>query len=603
MLGIEPATPPPQPGAIGMRMRTHLVLLVFIALVPVIVFSAGMMFVVALHERQALQTSLKEKAVQLADGVDHELQRTIAKLEVLGQSAALREGDLQAFDGMARRVVQADGRWENLLLLGNGGEQIVNARLPFGSAMPKLNRPDLPVRAIQSLQPVVSDMAQAVVAARPLTAIYVPVVREGTVQYVLGATIEPPNWKEALNSQLPSGMHALLLDGQSSLITATAGEGAATNAPGLLDVAGDSRGIQERVRALLGRDAYVAFQKSSSSGWAVATFVPAEEFDADLRRSGTILAAGFVVLLAFGILLALMLGQRTTNSISDLVASVKAVAHGSQPLAMRPHVAEVAEASQALTETAALLSARWRREQAARAEVEAADRAKNVFLATLGHELRNPIAALRNGVEILKRGESANDTTRRATALMDRQSAHISRLVDDLLDLARIEQGKIELRKEVIDLRELLRSTIEDQHTALDGAGLRLSLDLPASAVWIHADRVRIAQVVGNLLHNAAKFTARGGEVRVSLRERGSHAEIRIRDNGSGIAPAALESIFEPFAQGEQDGARSGGGLGLGLALVKTLVTLHGGNVRASSQGKGQGAEFTVSLPGANEAA
>jgi signal transduction histidine kinase len=114
---------------------------------------------------------------------------------------------------------------------------------------------------------------------------------------------------------------------------------------------------------------------------------------------------------------------------------------------------------------------------------------------------------------------------------------------------------------------------------------------------------VRIAQVVGNLLHNAAKFTARGGEVRVSLRERGSHAEIRIRDNGSGIAPAALESIFEPFAQGEQDGARSGGGLGLGLALVKTLVTLHGGNVRASSQGKGQGAEFTVSLPGANEAA
>jgi signal transduction histidine kinase len=586
-----------------MRMRTHLVLLVFIALVPVIVFSAGMMFVMAMHERQSLQTSLNEKAVQLADDVDHELQRTIAKLEVLGQSAALREGDLQTFDAMARRVVKADGRWENLLLLGNGGEQIVNVRLGFGGPLPKLNRPDLPMRAVQSLQPVVSDMAHAVVAARPLTAIYVPVVREGTVQYVLGATIEPPNWKEALNSQLPSGMHALLLDGQSSVITTTAGDAATSNAPRLLDVAGDPRNIQERVRNWLGRDAYVAFQKSSSSGWAVATFVPAGEFDANLRRSGIILAAGFVVLLAFGILLALMLGQRTASSITDLVASVKAVAHGGKPLPMRPHVAEVAEAGQALTETAALLTARLRREEAARAEVEAADRAKNAFLAVLGHELRNPLGTLRNAVEILKRSESTSDTTRRATALMDRQTAHITRLVDDLLDLARIEQGKIELRKEVIDLRELLRSTIEDQHTALDGAGLRLSLDLPASAVWIHADRVRIAQVVGNLLHNAAKFTARGGEVRVSLRERGSHAEIRIRDNGSGIAPAALESIFEPFAQGEQDGARSGGGLGLGLALVKTLVTLHGGNVRASSQGKGQGAEFTVSLPGANEAA
>jgi signal transduction histidine kinase len=586
-----------------MRMRTHLVLLVFIALVPVIVFSAGMMFVMAMHERQSLQTSLNEKAVQLADDVDHELQRTIAKLEVLGQSAALREGDLQTFDAMARRVVKADGRWENLLLLGNGGEQIVNVRLGFGGPLPKLNRPDLPMRAVQSLQPVVSDMAHAVVAARPLTAIYVPVVREGTVQYVLGATIEPPNWKEALNSQLPSGMHALLLDGQSSVITTTAGDAATSNAPRLLDVAGDPRNIQERVRNWLGRDAYVAFQKSSSSGWAVATFVPAGEFDANLRRSGIILAAGFVVLLAFGILLALMLGQRTASSITDLVASVKAVAHGGKPLPMRPHVAEVAEAGQALTETAALLTARLRREEAARAEVEAADRAKNAFLAVLGHELRNPLGTLRNAVEILKRSESTSDTTRRATALMDRQTAHITRLVDDLLDLARIEQGKIELRKEVIDLRELLRNVVEDQHATLDRAGVRLTPDLPASAVWIHADRVRIAQVVGNLLHNAAKFTAQGGEVRVSLSQRGSDAEIRIRDNGLGIAPAALERIFEPFTQAEQDGARSGGGLGLGLALVKTLVTLHGGTIRASSQGKGQGAEFTVCLPGANEAA
>jgi signal transduction histidine kinase len=602
MLGTDSTTPSPPLPVPGMRMRTHLVLLIFIALVPVIVFSAGMMFLMAMHERQALQTSLREKAGQLADNVDNELQRTIAKLEVLGQSAALREGDLQAFDGMARRVVKADGRWENLLLLGNGGEQIVNVRLPFGSPLPKLNRPDLPMKAVQSLQPVISDMAHAVVAARPLTAIYVPVVRERTAQYVLGATIEPPNWKEALHSQLPSGMHALLLDGRLSVITTTAGD-AASDAPGLLDVSGDSRGVRERVRSLLGRDAYVAFQKSSSSGWTVATFVPAGKFDADLRRSGIILAAGFIVLLAFGIVLALVLGQRTASSISDLVASVKSVAHGGEPLAMRAHVAEVAEASQALNETAALLSARLQREKAARAEVEAADRAKNAFLAMLGHELRNPLATLRNAVEILKRSESTSNTTRHAMVVMDRQSDHISRLVDDLLDLARIEQGKIELRKVVIDLRELLKGAVEDQHALLDRAGLRLALDLPAAAVWIHADGVRIAQVVGNLLHNAAKFTPRGGEVRVSLRQRGSHAEITIQDNGVGIAPEALDRIFQPFTQGEQDGARSRGGLGLGLALVKTLVALHGGTVRASSRGKGHGAELTVSLPGANDAA
>jgi signal transduction histidine kinase len=599
----------------GTRLRTHLVLLICIALVPMILFSAATMGALAVHEHETLQTSLRDKAAQLASGVDSELQRTIAKLEVMGQSAALIGEDLQEFDSMARRVVQSDPAWENLLLLDSSGEQLVNVRLPFGAPLPKLNRPDLPLSAVQSLKPVVSDMAQAVIAARPLTVVYVPVVRDGRARYVLGAAIEPPNWREALHSRLPSGMHALLLDARSTVVTMTSDNGDASSGNGnassnngaadALVMGAASRGapsVQERVRSLLERDAYVAYQKSSFSGWTVATYVPADEFDSGVRRSAGILLGGFLVMLVFGVSAALLVGRRTAGSISDLVASVKAVAHGGEPLPVRGHVAEVNEAGQALTETAALLSARLRSEEAARAQVQAADRAKSAFLAVLGHELRNPLATIRNSVEIIRRTGPASEMSQRASAVLDRQSTHMARLVDDLLDLARIEQGKIELVREVVDLRELLKASMEDQRTVLEEAGLRLSLHLPTAAVWVLADRVRMAQVAGNLLHNAAKFTPSGGEIRVALGQQGNDAEIRVEDDGAGIEPEALERIFEPFMQADQEARRAAGGLGLGLALVRTIVELHGGTVRASSAGRGQGSRFTIRLPGANVA-
>ena len=593
------------PSPRGMGLRTHLVLLIFIAVLPLVAFSATMMVLLSRHEHRAMQASLAENAAKLAAGVDYELKRSIAKLEVLGQTSALASGDLRAFDAMARRIVVADPQWENLVLIGTDGEQLVNVRLPFGAHLPKLNRPDLPLRAARSLQPVISDLAYGIVAQHPLTVVYVPLVQEGSARYVVGAAIEPPSWKEMLTSQLPSGMRALLLDARGAVITSTGGAEAGGAQDGALrDVAAGSHpNIGQTVRTLVGQHAYIAYEQSAYSGWTVAAFVPAAEFDSRLRKSAAVMAGGFGVLIVFGLALALLLGRRTARAISELVASVKAVAHGSEPLPVRAHVAEVNEAGRALTETAALLAERLRRERAARAEVEAADRAKNAFLAMLGHELRNPVATIRNAVEILKRADASSEPAQRAVTVVDRQSAQITRLVEDLLDLARIEQGKIALRKEIIDLRELLQSVAEDQRGAVDRAGLRLAMDLPAAGVWVHADRVRIAQVIGNLIHNAAKFTPRGGEIRVALARHGGYAQVRVRDSGAGIDPAALERIFEPFVQAEQEGARAAGGLGLGLALVRTLVDLHGGTVRAASKGKGQGAEFTVSLPTADQAA
>lgn len=226
---------------------------------------------------------------------------------------------------------------------------------------------------------------------------------------------------------------------------------------------------------------------------------------------------------------------------------------------------------------------------------------KDEYLAMLAHELRNPLAPIRNSTELLRRLCKAEDTIIGALEVVDRQVVHMTRLIDDLLDVARISRGKIELRKENFELGELVRHTANDFKTDYENKGVDLSIFVPDKAIQIYADRTRIAQAIGNLLHNALKFTEPQGQVFVSLTEatlnEKSFGIVTVKDTGIGIDPNLLEQLFEPFVQGNQDLARSKGGLGLGLALIKGFANLHGGNVRASSAGPGYGSEFIFQIP------
>jgi PAS domain S-box-containing protein len=228
-----------------------------------------------------------------------------------------------------------------------------------------------------------------------------------------------------------------------------------------------------------------------------------------------------------------------------------------------------------------------------------ADRRKDEFIAVLAHELRNPLAPIRNAVQLLLRLGPDEPRLVRARQTIERQVRHQARLIDDLLDVSRITRGKIQLCSERLDLTRVIRDAVEDCGSVLAGAGVQLSLELPEEAVWVEGDAIRLAQVVGNLLQNAAKFTDQGGRVFVCLAvdRESQRAVIRVRDTGIGIEPEMLPHVFETFAQADRSLDRSLGGLGLGLALVKGLVDLHGGEVRARSEGLGQGAEFTILLP------
>ncbi|MGE5453489.1 MAG: ATP-binding protein [Acidobacteriota bacterium] len=235
----------------------------------------------------------------------------------------------------------------------------------------------------------------------------------------------------------------------------------------------------------------------------------------------------------------------------------------------------------------------------AQASLREADKRKDVFLATLAHELRNPLAPLRTGIAVLKAAPRGGGSipASRMLEIMERQIDMLVKLIDELLDVARISSGKIELSFEKVNLCDVVDRALESI-----GAGVRplthaLTVDLPPYPVWVRGDRSRLVQIVGNLLNNAVKYTPDNGAISLTLRTDGPHACIEVKDSGLGIPKDMLPRVFEMFAQVEGSRSRSQGGLGLGLSLVRSLLTLHGGSVAAHSEGPGQGSTFTVRLP------
>ncbi|RZI86128.1 MAG: response regulator [Rubrivivax sp.] len=233
----------------------------------------------------------------------------------------------------------------------------------------------------------------------------------------------------------------------------------------------------------------------------------------------------------------------------------------------------------------------------AEVQLQLSSQRKDEFLAMLSHELRNPLAPIRNAVEVIRRIAPPDPTLSWANDVMDRQINHLTRLVEELLDVARINQGKIVLQSEPVDLQGVITQSIETVRPFIDARGHTLTLDIGGPPVWMRGDFARLLQIVSNLLNNAAKYTEEGGTIHLSLAVQDGHAVISVKDNGIGIEEELLPNVFELFKQGTRSLARSQGGLGVGLTLVQRLVQLHHGRIEAISQGLGKGSEFRVHLP------
>lgn len=233
----------------------------------------------------------------------------------------------------------------------------------------------------------------------------------------------------------------------------------------------------------------------------------------------------------------------------------------------------------------------------AEAALREADRCKDEFLAMLAHELRNPLAPLRTGLEVLQRVPGDSEVAARTRRMMDRQITHMVRLIDDLLDVSRIRQGKLALHRRPVSVREVVDHAIEASQPQLQRAGHQLNVSVPEPAPWVDADPTRLAQVLSNLLHNAAKYTPDGGRITLTAQVSADEVSLCIADNGIGIPPAMLPHVFDLYTQVGHHAQRAQGGLGIGLSLARRLVTLHGGRLEAESAGTDQGSAFTVTLP------
>ena len=265
-------------------------------------------------------------------------------------------------------------------------------------------------------------------------------------------------------------------------------------------------------------------------------------------------------------------------------------------LALRESERQSRESAKALAELNEVL-------QESSNKLSAMDRRKDEFLATLAHELRNPLAPLRNGLQLLKLAKDDPGLLERTRHMMDLQLGQMVRLIDDLLDVGRISNDRIDLNKEVTSLDKVIRQAIETSGPLIDAQQHKLTIDIPAREIVLDADVVRLTQVFANLLNNAAKYTPRNGSISIKAEQRGDAVIVRVIDNGIGIPPEMLPRVFDMFMQVDKSLERAQGGLGIGLSLVKRLVEMHGGIVEAHSKGPGMGSEFVVRLPAAKIAA
>jgi CheY-like chemotaxis protein/anti-sigma regulatory factor (Ser/Thr protein kinase) len=230
-------------------------------------------------------------------------------------------------------------------------------------------------------------------------------------------------------------------------------------------------------------------------------------------------------------------------------------------------------------------------------KLQQASRRKDEFLAMLSHELRNPLAPIRNAAEVMRRIAPADAGISWAREVVERQVTHLAQLVDDLLDVSRITQGKISLKKEPVELGKVIQHSIETARSLIDARRHHLVVNVPSTPIWVHGDFARLSQVIGNILNNGAKYTSEGGRIELSASADRGEAIITVRDNGIGIDGKLLPHVFELFTQGERSLDRSQGGLGVGLTVVQRLVELHLGRVEVKSEGIGKGSLFRVVLP------
>lgn len=712
----------------SLSLRSHLVLLVLAALLPMLVFSAGLVVLLDRQERGRVERGLLETVRTLALAVDQELRSSMTALNALAALPRLDEDDLAPFYEVAQRVRVTQPTWESIVLIDPSGRQIFNLRRPFGTPLPPVGDRDALERVLRTRSPVVSNLFVGSVSQHKIISVQTPVIRDGRVKYVLAASFYLDTAARVLTvEKYPPEWIGEIFDGRGVIIARTRDREKWIGEPAPADVVAASRADADHWILTVTKEgirAYAVLRRSTLSDWTVALKIPEAVVHASLHRNLGLVAGVGAVLGLLALAFTGLVGRRIAAPITALASDARALGRGETPAVRPSAVREVREVAQALhaaaverqraedglrdreerlraifNQTAFGMSiadltgrflqvndaycrmtgyteaqlratdfgsithpddwpnnrdvirrmldgqipgfvldkryvrpdgsAVWVRNCAllirdrsgrpanivaltaditdrklaeaaleqAKQDAEAANAAKDQFLAVLSHELRTPLTAMLGWARMLRTGRLDEQQAARALEVIERNTNLQTQLVNDLLDVSRIVAGTLELDKQPVNLVPILEAALDSVRPHAETKAIHLESGLDPAGGLVLGDSLRLQQVVSNLLSNAVKFTPTDGRIAVTLRRHGGGVQISVADSGIGFDADAGRHIFDRFWQAERRRGREHGGLGLGLTISRYLVEMHGGTIRAESAGPGQGATFVIELP------
>jgi signal transduction histidine kinase/CheY-like chemotaxis protein len=598
-------SPVPQP------LRSRLFMLVASGLFPLAIAALiGTAYLIQ-QRRHDAQRSALELSRALSTAVDSELKSTIGVLETLAVSNALTANQLAPFRALAQRVAERQG-WRNVLLADPKGNIFLSSNIAIGGDAPRMPLdPASMQRALASRAPVIGRVVEGRRMAGSAFAVRVPVMKDGQLVNVISAVVSTEQVLNVLTRQhVPSTWVVAIYDQGGARVARSKFNAAMRPSPSmqaLLDTgAREGMGL---TYTLEGVPSFSGFSRLADSGWTVAVGISVQEVHWALLPLLLSLGAGLLASLALSAYLAWFFARQVSEPIHTLKEAADALGRGDRVDLPTLGIAELDEVAVALNRASAERAAAVTERRRAEAErerllagmtealrlAEEAGRGKDEFLAVLGHELRNPLAPITTALSLMER--KGDERTRPEREILQRQLGYMVRLVDDLLDVSRITGKRLAIRREPLRLAGLIEPVIEAARSQLGGRSLRVEMAPEARDAWVRGDEVRLAQILSNVLGNALKFTVATGHIQVAVSAPGDEVLIEIRDDGAGMPPEVLEHAFDPFFQAPQEVDRARGGLGLGLAIVRSLVELHGGSVSAASEGPGRGTTITLSVP------
>jgi signal transduction histidine kinase/CheY-like chemotaxis protein len=588
-------------------LRTHLLLLVVGTLLPVLLLTAFLVRRLVDANHATIDRRLLEASRATAALVDAELSGTIRALQALALSPRLDAGDFEGFYADATQLQASQPTWAAVVLRDRDGIQKANTNRPWGA--PPIEVRDLSgIREIfEGGQPIVGTLRlNEGYGAEPVVPVRVPVIRANRVVYSLTAMITPTRLADLMRQSrsFPDEWVRTVSDTNYVIVARTRDPehwiGRTATPYFVQRVARGDEGVSRDV-SLEGYPVYGAFTRAPLSRWVAGVAVPVSVVESDFQRSMALLGWLAVLVLALGGGAAYVIARRIGRDITVATNAADALATGQEPVLPPTSVAEMQRLADALVRASDLLKERERerdarvsRADAARAEAEAADRAKDEFMAMLGHELRNPLAPALTALHLVR--QQAGAYAAQECEIVERQVRHLARLVDDLLDVSRVRRGSIDLRRERVTVAAVIARAVEMAGPLVQSRTHTLTIDVPPD-LRVDGDLQRLAQVFTNIIGNAAKYTEPGGHITVSARRDQGWIVIECRDNGIGIRTDLLSRVFDLFVQGDRALDRRQGGLGLGLGVARTLVERHGGTIEARSDGPGRGSTFVVRLP------